>query len=61
MKITKLKSVGMGLLLLVVVGAPAAASWHGLTAAGAEALGLEGWWSALVPLVLDAAGAGHVR
>lgn len=44
-------------LLVVVVGAPAAASWHGLTAAGREALGLPGAWAALVPLVLDAAAA----
>lgn len=44
-------------LLVVVVGAPAAASWHGLTAAGEQALGLPGVWSALVPLVLDAAAA----
>lgn len=44
-------------LLVVVIGAPAAASWHGLTAAGEQALGLPGVWSALVPLVLDAAAA----
>lgn len=44
-------------LLVVVIGAPAAASWHGLTAAGEQALGLPGAWSALVPLVLDAAAA----
>lgn len=48
---------GSRLLLLVVIGAPAAASWHGLTAAGEQALGLSGAWSALVPLVLDAAAA----
>lgn len=42
-------------LLVVVVGAPAAASWHGLTAAGEQALGLPGAWSVLVPLVLDGA------
>lgn len=42
-------------LLAVVIGAPAAASWHNLTAAGQHALGLTGAWSALVPLVLDAA------
>jgi len=45
------------LLLVVVIGAPAAASWHGLTAAGRDALGLPGAWSALVPLVVDAAAA----
>lgn len=44
-------------LLVLVIGAPAAASWHGLTAAGEHALGLPGVWSALVPLVLDAAAA----
>jgi hypothetical protein len=44
-------------LLVVVVGAPAAASWHGLTAAGEHALGLHGVQSWLVPLVLDAAAA----
>lgn len=43
-------------LLVVVIGAPAAASWHGLTSAGEHALGLHGAWSWLVPLVLDAAG-----
>lgn len=46
---------GARLLLLVVIGAPAAASWHGLTAAGEDALGLPGAWSWLVPFVLDAA------
>lgn len=51
------RTVGTALLLVVVVGAPAAASWHGLSEAGATALGLPGAWSALVPLVLDAAGA----
>ena len=44
-------------LLAVVIGAPAAASWHGLTAAGEQALGLPGVQSWLVPLVLDAAAA----
>lgn len=44
-------------LLVVVVGAPGAASWHGLTDAGERALGLTGGWSFLVPLVLDAAAA----
>lgn len=46
-----------GVLLVVVIGAPAAASWHGLTGAGEHALGLPGAWSWLVPLVLDAAAA----
>ncbi len=50
-------TVGTAVLLAVVIGAPAAASWHGLAAAGETALGLEGPMSALVPLVLDAAGA----
>lgn len=44
-------------LLAVVVAAPAAASWHGLSMAGEKALGLPGAWSALVPLVLDAGAA----
>ncbi|WP_075554399.1 DUF2637 domain-containing protein [Pseudonocardia sp. Ae505_Ps2] len=51
------RTVGTAVLLAVVIGAPAAASWHGLAAAGETALGLEGPMSALVPLVLDAAGA----
>lgn len=46
-----------GVLLVVVVGAPLAASWHGLTEAGRDALGLPGLWAVLVPLVLDAAAA----
>lgn len=44
-------------LLVVVVGAPAAASFHGLMLAGVNALGLTGWWATLVPLVLDAGAA----
>ena len=47
--------VGAGGLLALVVGAPAAASWQGLTAAGRDSLGLTGPSAALVPLVLDAA------
>ncbi|WP_226360984.1 DUF2637 domain-containing protein [Pseudonocardia sp. ICBG1142] len=46
-----------GAMLTVVVGAPAAASFHGLTQAGAGALGLTGGWEVLVPLVLDAGAA----
>ena len=46
-----------GALLVVVVGAPAAASFHGLTQAGVGALGLTGGWEVLVPLVLDAGAA----
>lgn len=52
-----LRLVGSGVLLAVVIGAPVAASWHGLSAAGADSFGLVGSWSALVPLVLDAAAA----
>ncbi|MGH8919377.1 MAG: DUF2637 domain-containing protein [Actinomycetes bacterium] len=44
-------------LLVIVIGAPAAASWHGLTDAGEHALGLHGAWSWLVPLVVDAAAS----
>lgn len=51
------RTVASTALLAVVIGAPVAASWHGLAAAGADSLGLAGWWSALVPLVLDAAAA----
>lgn len=54
---SRLRTWSARLLLVVVIGAPAAASWHGLTAAGEQALGLSGAWSALVPLVLDAAAA----
>jgi len=42
------------LALIIVVGAPAAASWHGLTTFGTTDLHL-GSWSALVPLSLDGA------
>lgn len=49
------RSAWIWLPLVIVVGAPAAASWHGLTDAGEHALGLHGSWSWLVPLVLDAA------
>lgn len=42
-------------LLTVVVGAPAAASWHGLTGFGTSVLGLSSAWSVVVPLTLDAA------
>ncbi|MDN5915130.1 MAG: DUF2637 domain-containing protein [Pseudonocardia sp.] len=52
-----LRLVGSGALLAVVIGAPVAASWHGLSSAGADSFGLAGGWSALVPLVLDAAAA----
>lgn len=41
-------------LLVVVVGAPVSASWHGLVAVGHQWLDL-GVWSPLVPLTLDAA------
>lgn len=41
--------------LVVVVAAPALASWHGLVATGRGLLGLSGAWAYLVPLVLDAA------
>lgn len=54
---TLLRRGAAAVLLAVVIGAPAAASWHGLTAAGEHAFGLTGGTSALVPLVLDAAGA----
>lgn len=40
--------------LVVVVAAPAVASWHGLVAFGRDWAGL-GVWAPLVPLVLDAA------
>lgn len=46
-----------GVLLVAVVGAPAAASFHGLTQAGIGALGLRDGWELLVPLVLDAGAA----
>lgn len=46
-----------GVMLAVVVGAPAAASFHGLTQAGTGALGLSDGWEILVPLVLDAGAA----
>lgn len=41
--------------LAVVVLAPAAASWHGLVAAGREVLMLGNGWELLVPLTLDSA------
>lgn len=42
-------------LLAVVVGAPAAASWRGLVGFAEQTLGLSGAWLYLVPLVLDGA------
>src|SRR5699024_5682427 len=39
----------------VVVVAPAAASWHGLVAAGRDLFGLAGGWEYVVPLSLDGA------
>lgn len=53
----QLQVAASGALLVVVVGAPAAASFHGLTQAGVGALGLTGGWEVLVPLVLDAGAA----
>ncbi len=41
--------------LVVVVVAPAAASWHGLIGFGRETLGLSGGWELVVPLTLDGA------
>ena len=41
--------------LVVVVVAPAAASWHGLIGFGRESLGLSGGWELVVPLTLDGA------
>lgn len=41
--------------LVVVVLAPAVASWRGLVETGHAALGLPGGWALLVPLVFDAA------
>lgn len=41
--------------LMIVVVAPAAASWLGLMAVGRDWLGLGGPWAVLVPLVFDAA------
>ncbi len=43
------------LALIAVVGAPAAASWHGLTGFGVRELGLSGGWQYLVPISLDGA------
>lgn len=56
-QIHKLRGMASALPLVLVIGAPAAASWHGLTAAGAGALGMTGAWSWLVPLVFDAGAA----
>lgn len=41
--------------LVAVVGAPAAASWHGLVRFGTRELGLTGGWELLVPISLDGA------
>jgi hypothetical protein len=41
--------------LAVVVGAPAAASWHGLVATARDVFGLHGGWEYVVPLSLDGA------
>lgn len=41
--------------LVAVVGAPAAASWHGLVGFGRRELGLTGGWEYLVPFALDGA------
>lgn len=41
--------------LAVVVIAPAAASWHGLVAAGRDLFGLTDGWEYVVPLTLDGA------
>lgn len=41
--------------LVAVVGAPAAASWHGLVGFGRRELGLAGGWEYLVPIALDGA------
>lgn len=43
------------LALVAVVGAPAAASWHGLMRFGTRELGLSGGWELLVPISLDGA------
>jgi Protein of unknown function (DUF2637) len=49
------KRLIMALPLVVVVVAPAAASWLGLVTVGHEWFGLGGAWALLVPLVFDAA------
>lgn len=49
-----LRSATTAVPFVIVVLAPALASWHGLVAMGREWLGL-GSWAPLVPLVLDAA------
>lgn len=54
-QVRDLRPVLAAVPLVVVVAAPAVASWHGLMAAGREVLGLSGAWAALVPLTLDAA------
>ncbi|MGH3611387.1 MAG: DUF2637 domain-containing protein [Pseudonocardia sp.] len=41
--------------LVAVVGAPAAASWHGLVGFARRELGLTGGWEYLVPVALDGA------
>ncbi len=47
--------VASALALVAVVGAPAAASWRGLTGFGVRELGLSGGWESLVPISLDGA------
>jgi hypothetical protein len=41
--------------LVIVVAAPAVASWRGLVGFGVQTLGLSGGWQFVVPLVLDGA------
>jgi len=47
--------IAIVLALVAVVGAPAAASWHGLTGFGVRELGLSGGWEYLAPISLDGA------
>lgn len=47
--------IASAIALVAVVGAPAAASWHGLTAFAARELGLSGGWQYVVPISLDGA------
>jgi hypothetical protein len=47
--------VASAIALVAVVGAPAAASWRGLTGFGVRELGLSGGLEALVPISLDGA------
>lgn len=54
LKVWALRAAG-AVALAVVVGAPAAASWHGLVLFGQRELGLSGGWETLVPLSLDGA------